>query len=232
MKKIYLILSLLFVGSYLVQAQSFSVSNVYVSGNPLFLLEGHATITNNSTAAKDVLVERTVNNLISGHVSYFCWFECYGSSVSLSPDIITIPAGGNTSIFKAYVETNSLPGISMNTYCFFDQANTSDSVCVEYLFDGTTGIADIPAGKNFISKPFPNPASTSTSFYVNYTRDSKNPRIKLFNMLGAEVKDVTVSENKSAIKINVSDLKSGIYFYSLYVNGKSVTTGKMMVARD
>ncbi len=231
MKKLYILflLTISSLGSY---AQSFSASNVYVSGNALFMLEGHATITNNSGSTKDVLVQRTVNNLYPGHIGYFCWFECYGQTVSLSPDVMTIPAGGSTSIFKAYVETSSISGISINNYCFFDAANTGDSVCVEYIFDATTGIEDIPAGKNFISKPYPNPASSTTSFYVNYNRDSKNPRIKLFNMLGAEVKDFAVTENKNSIKINVSDLKPGIYFYSLYLNGKNTSTGKMMVARD
>lgn len=236
MKKLYLVLCLSF-GVLAANAQSFSASNVYVSGSPLFLLEGHATIANNSSSDKDVLVQRTVNNMFTGHESYFCWFECYGSVVSLSPDFMTINAGSSIDVFKAYLDPytltgTSVSGISMNTYCFFDVNNPSDSVCVDYLWDATTGLMDIPAGKNYISKPFPNPANESASFYVSTLKGSKNVRIKIYNMLGAEVRDAVVPENKNSIRVNVSDLKSGIYFYTLWVNGKNSTSGKLMIARN
>jgi hypothetical protein len=96
MKNIYLILVALIATFGIANGQSFSLTNVYISGNPSFLLEGHATVNNNSTTSKDVLVARTVNNLYPGHLSYFCWFECYDPSISVSPDVITIPACGNT----------------------------------------------------------------------------------------------------------------------------------------
>jgi hypothetical protein len=232
MKKLYVSALALLICTSLSVAQSFTASNIYVSGNPLFQMEGHATITNTSSTSKDVLVQRTVNNLFSGHISYFCWFECYTEIVSLSPDVVTIDAGTSTSVFRAYLETSAIPGISMSSYCFFDANNTSDSVCVEYLFDATTGLIDIPSSKNYISKPYPNPASEITNFYVNVLKGSKNARIKVFNMLGAEVKEIAIPENKNTLKINVSDLKSGIYFYSLWVNGKSTGTGKLMVSKD
>ncbi len=231
MKKIYsLLFSALLISGYS-HAQSISASNVYVSG-PVFMMEGHATITNNSGSAKDVLVQRTVNNIVAGHVSYFCWFECYGENTSLAPDPINIPAGSSTSIFKAYLESNLIPGTSYVKYCFFDMANTSDSVCVDYVFDASTGISEVPTDRNFISKPYPNPAKESTSFVINLNKGSKGARIKIFNMLGAEVKEVLLTEARNSVKVNISDLKSGVYFYSLWVNNKSTGTGKLMISRD
>jgi hypothetical protein len=231
MKKIYSLLISALLISGISQAQSLSASNVYVSG-PVFMMEGHATITNNSGTAKDVLVQRTINNIVPGHVSYFCWFECYGETTSLAPDPINIPAGSSTSIFKAYLESNLIPGISYVKYCFFDMANTSDSVCVDYVFDASTGISEVPTDRNFISKPYPNPAKENTSFLVNLNKGSKGSRIKIFNMLGAEVKDIPVTDSRNSVKINVADLKSGVYFYSLWVNNKSTGTGKLMISRD
>ena len=64
MKKIYSLLVSALLISGVSQAQSLSASNVYVSG-PVFMMEGHATITNNSGTAKDVLVQRTINNIFS-----------------------------------------------------------------------------------------------------------------------------------------------------------------------
>jgi hypothetical protein len=231
MKKIYLIilLSVIYVG---VQAQGLTASNVFITGDPTFFLEAHATITNTGNVAKDVTVQRTVNNLFAGHSSYFCWVQCYSAQTSLAPDNVSLNPGDNTDIFRGDLETNAISGISVVTYCFFDINNISDSVCVEYIYDATTGLTDIPAGKNFISKAFPNPASDFTQFYVNINKGVKNAQVKIYNMLGAEVKSVPVTEAKNNLKINVSDLKGGIYFYSLFIDGKSTSTGKLMVSKN
>ena len=230
MKKIYslFVLCLAFYG---VQAQSFTATNVYVSGNPLFLLEGHATINNISGTSKDVLVERTYNDVFPGHSSYFCWVQCYSPQTSVSPDPNPIPAGGFTDIFRGDLDTYAISGISNVNYCFYDANNIQDSVCVQYVFDATTGINEVPSNKNYLSKPYPNPASASTSFYVSLLKGYDHAEIRFFNMLGAEVKSVSINDSKNTIKVNVSDLKAGIYFYSLWVDGKTSGTGKLMVTQ-
>ena len=231
MKKLYIVIAFLMAGLG-AQAQSFTATAVGITGDPLFFMEGHATINNISNSPKDVYVQRVVNDLTVGHSSYFCWVQCYSAQVSNSPDFITIQPGGNTDVFRGDLETNAVSGISTVTYCFYDGNNTGDSVCVEYIYDATTGLTDIPAGKNFISKAFPNPASEFTQFYVNINKGVKNAQVKIYNMLGAEVKSIAVSESKSTLKVGVGDLKGGIYFYSLFIDGKSTTTGKLMVSKN
>lgn len=234
----FLILCCFIVFAGAVKAQnSFVATNAYVSGDPLFMLQGHVTITNISASTKNVLVQRTVNNLVSGHDSYFCWFDCYGSSVSISPDHLEIPGGSSVNDFRGYLDTytltqTSVPGISYNTYCFFDQANPGDSVCVDFVYDASTGLAEIPTDRNYISKPFPNPAVQNASFYVSTLKGSKNVSVKIFNTLGSEVKNVPLAESKGAVRINTSNLKPGLYFYSLWVNGKSSGSGKLMIGRN
>lgn len=232
MKKSYLFFILMILAGLGVNAQSLTATNITISGDPLFMLEGNTTITNVSNSSKDVTVQRTVNNLFAGHSSYFCWVQCYGSQTSVAPDNITLAPGATTDVFRGDLETNAISGISIVSYCFYDVNNPSDSVCVEYIYDATTGITEVVSSKNFISKPYPNPATTSTNFYINVVKGSKSARLKFFNMLGAEVKDVAVAENKNSLKVNVSDLKAGIYFYSLVVEGKVTTTGKLMISKD
>jgi hypothetical protein len=198
----------------------------------MYFVEGHATINNISGTSKDIYVQRMSNNLFAGHNSYFCWVQCYTSQVSLSPDFITLAPGANTDVFRGDLETNLIPGVSTVSYCFFDGSNPSDSVCVEFVYPTFVGIADIPSGKNYISKAYPNPAQDVTNFYVNIEKPTKSAQLKFFNMLGAEVKEVDVINAKSSIKVNVSDLKAGIYFYSLWIDGKSIATGKLMVSRN
>ncbi len=230
MKKLYLLVCLA-ITSLAVNAQSLTATNIYFSGDPMFFIEGHATITNVSSTAKDIYVQRVTNNLAVNHNSYFCWAQCYAAQVSISPDFITIQPGANTDVFRGDVETNLTPGTSIVTYCFYDGANIGDSVCVEYVYPTFTGLNDVPSGKNYISKAYPNPAADVANFYVNVEK-SKSAQLKFFNMLGAQVKEVDVNNAKNSVKVNVTDLKSGIYFYSLWVDGKSTSTGKLMVSRN
>lgn len=134
MKKLYLlfVLALAFNG---IQAQSLTATNVYIDGDPLFLMEGHATITNISSSTKDVVVARTVNSLFPGHNTYFCWVQCYSNMTNVSPDHITLAPGSNTDLFRGDLETFAVSGISSISYCFYDVNNTSDSVCVQYVYD-------------------------------------------------------------------------------------------------
>ena len=231
MKKLYLLLlvSLAFTG---LQAQSLTATNVYIDGDPLYFMEGHATITNVSSTSKDVVVARTVNNLFAGHNSYFCWVQCYSSQTNISPDNMTLAPGTNTDLFRGDLETFMISGISQVSYCFYDVNNPSDSVCVDYIYDATTGIADINTEKNFISRAYPNPAVSTANFYINLAKGSKAAQLKFFNMLGSQVKEVDVINSKNSVKVNVADLKAGIYFYSLWVDGKSTATGKLMVTRN
>lgn len=230
MKKLYFLVCL-FIVSVSVNAQSLTATNIFFSGDPMYFIEGHATINNVSSSPKDVYVQRMTNVLAPNHNSYFCWVQCYAAQVSVSPDFFTIQPGGNVDVFRGDLETNLTPGTSVVTYCFYDGSNIGDSVCVEYVYPTFTGLSDAPAGKNYISKAYPNPASDVTNFYVNVEK-SKNAQLKFFNMLGAQVKEIDVNNAKNSVKVNVSDLKAGIYFYSLWVDGKSTTTGKLMVSRN
>ncbi len=230
MKRIYLIIiTLLAAGS--VSAQSLQLSNVFISGDPSWFLEGHATVENISANPIDVKVERVEDNVFPGHVSYFCWVQCYAPFVSISPDHITIPPGGTEDVFRGDLETYGINGISNVSYCFYDANNTADSVCVKYSFSGTTGLEDIPSNLNFISKPFPNPASDFVSFFYNRANPSDRAVLRVFNVLGSQVKEVNLNETRSTIRINTTDLNSGMYFYSLYLNNKSVSSGKLMINR-
>jgi hypothetical protein len=232
MKKLYIVFCLL-IASYTSHSQSLSATNVFVTGDPAFFLEGHATINNISGSSKDVYVQRTVNNLATGHNSYFCWVQCYTAQVSVSPDFITLAPGANTDVFRGDLETNSEPGNSNVTYCFYNANNTADSVCVEFNYVGPVGLNDLTSGKNYISKAYPNPAiGGTTNFYVNLAKGVKSAKLKFFNLLGTEVKEISVIDGKNPVKVNVSDLKSGIYFYSLWVDGKSTVTSKLMVSKN
>ncbi|HEX5003349.1 MAG TPA: T9SS type A sorting domain-containing protein [Bacteroidia bacterium] len=211
-------------------SQSLTATGQHISGDPFSVFEGTITINNVSGSDKQVLVARQINNLTSGHTSYFCWIQCYSPATNISPDTVTIPAGGFYDQFKGDLEANGISGFSFVTYCFYDAFNTGDSVCVDFVYDATTGLADLDQSKNFISKAYPSPAVEFTNIYYSLSRNTRSAQIKIYNMLGSEVKSVPLTESKGSVRIAVSDMKAGLYFYSLVADGKSSTTGKFTVA--
>jgi hypothetical protein len=49
-------------------------------------------------------------------------------------------------------------------------------------------------------------------------------------MLGKMVKQLVLDEKQGVAKINVSDLNSGVYFYSFLVDEKAIVTKKLVVS--
>lgn len=82
------------------------------------------------------------------------------------------------------------------------------------------------------SKVYPNPASDKVTVELSLSETANNVNISFANALGQVVKTQTIGrvvanvENKTSV--NVSDLASGIYFYTIHADGKK-TTGKLMV---
>ena len=80
---------------------------------------------------------------------------------------------------------------------------------------------------------YPNPFNPSTIIsYEIKVRD--NVSIKVFNILGMEIKtlvDKIHNSGKYKIEFNASNLASGIYYYSLIIDGKISDTKKMILLR-
>jgi hypothetical protein len=231
MKRIYLLIIALCVTGA-VSAQSLQLSGITITGDPAWLLEGRAIVENVSSSPVDVIVERVVDNTFPGHVSYFCWVQCYASFISVSPDHISLMPGDTTSSFRGDLEPSGITGISEVSYCFYDKNNIADSVCVKYTYSGTTGLEDIPANKNFVSKPYPNPATDHVSFSYNLANAGSNAELRFFNMLGSQVKSIVLNDTRGTQKININELKSGLYFYTLFVDGKNISSNKLMINKN
>jgi hypothetical protein len=54
-------------------------------------------------------------------------------------------------------------------------------------------------------------------------------KLVIYNLLGSVVRDVQINDAIGKLKVNVSDMDDGIYFYSLLVNNETVKTQKLVV---
>ncbi len=91
---------------------------------------------------------------------------------------------------------------------------------------GATGINEISKTKSAVL--YPNPMNSYTTLSISEGIDLSNLKLVITDMIGHVVK---TQDHISSRKVVISrdDLNSGMYFYSLLQNNKSVVNGKMII---
>ncbi len=96
--------------------------------------ESHVWVRNNSGAPLTLFVER-IETLLpeDSSINYFCWGSCYPPYISISTDMVTIPAGGTDKInFIGDYEIQggaALTDTAQITYCFIDDCDPGNFKC-------------------------------------------------------------------------------------------------------
>lgn len=244
MKKNLLILSLLVASVFGVKAQNIQLNdlndinvtnttiNAWVDTASLDPYEYDLNVINTTGNTVSVNCARTVNNIPAISESYFCWDQCYSSTVDLGQPIIINPFDTVAGFFHAYFNPYHQVGISTISFQFFNTANTNDTSNITLIIDtNPLGIKNLGlSARNKMSSAYPNPASGITS--INYAVESaSNSTIKISDELGQVVYEKALESTKGSVKISTSEFKPGIYFYSLNVGNARVTTKKLIITQ-
>lgn len=222
----------LFSQSYTVYDTIGIVSDtVYVYGDPssseLFV---ELNVMNNTNIGSNIKVSRNEISLPENTSSYFKWVQTYGVETDVSEESFYVPAGGSspTGMFIGYYEPNEVIGVSVIEYTFFNMDNQNDSVSVLVKFNTTTDninenlMADI-------SNIYPNPAVNYVCMDYNLTGEVENASVEIINLLGSVVKEQQLHNGMGKLKINISELEPGIFFYFVTINKKAYLTRKLVV---
>jgi len=73
----------------------------------------------------------------------------------------------------------------------------------------------------------PNPSSGNVNFVLNGISDLRNISLKVFNGLGSEVRNLTVSSLNTNVRLD--DQAIGIYFYVVEKDNTVLQSGKFIV---
>jgi len=186
-------------------------------------------ITNNSDSDINYLLE-VVSASPEGAD---CPFQICGGGTcnDLTTDWITYPwsvgnatalvAGASTTIGETHISYtyNETVAASIEVHVY-EEGNVSNSVTFTYNYSGSG--SSINSEKSNFSV-YPNPAKD-----VLYIKNTNNAQsyVLINNIIGQTVKKV---ELKSEItKVNISNLESGVYIYTLYENNKVSTSKKLI----
>lgn len=216
-------------GGYYSRIKFADASTGYICGNG-----------NNVLVTTDGGANWTTNNLSSSNLNDI--FVLNASTAWVVGNNNTIYKTTNTGASWIHQLTSQNGSYSLNGVSFADGNNGwlvgSNGSIYHTINGGMVGVRDAAAGKaeSFnLAQNYPNPFNPST--VINYTVPQKSGSanhvlLKVYNMMGQEVA-VLVNKEQSAGNYSASfsghGLASGIYLYSLQMNGQSITKKMMLL---
>jgi len=240
MKKIFILLSLSFISifSFSQNLAAFDsegsipnggIVNTYGLANES-VINCYISIVNLSASTESVKVIRHTISTIPGTTNNFCWGQCYASTLDTSEQTINIGAHDTTYEFQGEYKPQMNAGTSLIRYLFYNVNNVSDtlSVTVNYIIEAL-GINNPKTAYTDLSYAYPNPASDYTMIKYTLPKNINNARLIIRDCIGAIVKDQPLTNNSGKVTIDLSDIREGVYFYSVVDNHSAIFTRKLIV---
>jgi len=241
MKKLLLLAIIALVASYSTQAQYFELSHeghvygseIEVVGSPSdFEILFDPLVTNISDVEMVVKVRRTIIEAIEGTENLFCWVACYGPFTDESTQYLYMAPGFTTepNFFSAHYSPYEHPGTTIVDYTFFNKDDETQSQTFRVNFKASPDAIDenILRGVSF-SDVFPNPANDLITINYQLVPEVKTAQVRISNLLGSVVGEYTFDQGSTSMKMDVSQMEGGIYFYSIVLNGEVLHTKKLIV---
>ena len=235
MKKLLLLFTTLALVNIYMFAQDIALYDLdlnNVNGTDIYIHELHNNefvvdllVANSSANAIDVIFKKSYISLDAGITEYFCvGATCFLPS-SMESGAMNVAAGG---IHPDTCFAHFLPGAStipsIIRYTIYNAANPEDSASVVVHFNDELSVRE---ANDIVFEMYPNPASEFIN--VDYKLNDGNNLFTIYNMLGTEVKEIRLSDFAGSTFVNVSDLNSGVYFYSIRQEKDVLKTGRLVI---
>lgn len=241
MKKTLLLLTVIFLAVVSMNAQDLTLSwegetlgdtVTYWGDASDYEIVAHAIIHNNTDRNLSIKVRRNRIQMVDSTVSAFCWAgACWPPDTEESPaqEILAGTQSGDED-FSGHYNPNTHHGMSMVEYTFFNEADEEQfvKVVVKYATN-PDGIAEDAMAGGSISDIYPNPATTAVNINYDMPSTVKTAKVQLINLLGSVVKEASIEPNSNSLSMNISELKGGVYFYAVVINGDVYKTRKLLV---
>lgn len=201
------------------------------------LIDYSMAIHNNTNSGMNVQVARQIITPLTDMQFSFCVGAiCYGPDTdSCGADVYQyVPENGasDQNEFKVTYYTSQMVGTAIVKYNVYDKDNPADSVNIFVQYAAyPAGIAEEAMMGGTVSEIYPNPASTFVSIDYQLTSKVNSAQVKVFNMLGSTVKETNLQLGSDKVRMDISDLNNGVYFYSVLINGDVYSTKKLVVRK-
>ncbi len=241
MKKGILTLTMVVIFAF-VTAQSFKLyfKGVLVSPDTIISVKGNPesgamvldalAVSNLSPADLNVRCACLNIETVPGTENSFLWGLTDKPMTDTSNLALVIRANKTSGNFKGNYVPHGNAGTTKVKYVFYNQDNPQDnaSVQVHYDFHLAPGM-DEPEAAYTLSHAYPNPANSFVSFVYDFQGAKSKTSLVIYDLLGSPVKNIDLTAKSGELKIDTSELKDGIYFYSLVMDHKTIETHKLFV---
>jgi hypothetical protein len=189
-------------------------------------------VHNISGASIAVRCRRDEISVVPGSQNSLCWALCSSDYVAGAMPSLTAPGGSITinsmdslNAFILHYKPTGTTGTSLFRVTFYNPSVTSDTAVFYQQFDITLGVGDL-ASKELNVSAYPNPATN----YINIDIENMDEKgtIRIVDALGVTVKTATFNGD-SNVKFSTADLRTGLYFYSIVSNNKTVLTRRIVI---
>ena len=190
----------------------------------------HMQLRNLTSSDLNVVVEKEVVEDLEGTMNFFCWGQCFSSSVFVS-DPVTIEANNvidTTALSFHTIFEEPVFGKVQVKYSAYDERHPEDAVTINVVFHKSgEGVNESTAV--YVGQPYPNPASSMVSFDCNLL--GSNATAVVYNLLGQEVMRQEINTFENKLSLSVAGLNDGVYFCSVMRDGQTVSTVKFVVKK-
>lgn len=188
---------------------------------------------NISTEPKTIKVYKEVIQLADEAGLYMC-FNGNCLIDTISPSIITIQPDSIYSEFdlqytfinkdESFARVNLINPTTLEPIQSFYvlYKDMSNVVSLEKPFKQSVTSTNIEA--------YPNPANNNATINYSLPSSYRSGKIAIRNMIGKTIKTISINGNSTGKQsFSTSDLPSGVYFYSIFGDGKTLSTKKLVV---
>lgn len=233
MKQLFLLSSFLLVtlASY---AQNFELLDIQDSYSSTFNQHVRIPIKikNSSDKAQFYIVRRVKMDQVETQKSYFCLDNnCLEPGISEFSKRIE---PGETINLTYILETGMLPGQSSFKFEVFPRTSPTEikEHSVNVLVEEKSARNYIYQSKELIVQEiYPNPVQDVGVLDYKVSDVFLKAKIVFHTILGKAISDYELDPAETRVKIYSEEMNSGVYFYTLYVNGNGVATRKVIVRK-
>jgi hypothetical protein len=92
-------------------------------------------------------------------------------------------------------------------------------------------IAQNYTGESKLLNCFPNPANNTVTFYYLLENKVRSASIVINDLFGKRVKEITLPLDTEMTNEDLGGLSSGIYFYTLFTDGRPISSRKIIISK-
>lgn len=207
-------------------------STLDVSGSIDSLLIVYLKVHNAGSSTLDVKVRKADISVVPGTMDTYCFAgQCYGTSTPVSLAGVQIAPGMYDTTFSGDYYPLGQSGVSIFRYTFFDVNNQNDTVSVTVRYSATLNVPAVESVVAHLSNVYPNPANDKVFFDFNSSSSAGIRTLVIRDMAGRMVRESELPNQQGTLEMDVREMESGIYFYSLLQNNKVLLTRKLVIKR-